>query len=162
MRGGQAIDMLSALDRFVADMCEDLYLWCFDRTGISLANAYTIVMLTIPVARVLSGQANWMAMLPLAAVVICVGHFVGYGQRRMSKQAWNACVEGLRTAPLRQVIFSLVVVMSFAVVFGLLTQGHTDAPALLAVPTAFYLFLVRQRDRQPPQKKSFKPAFDHF
>ncbi|MGY3582290.1 hypothetical protein ACVIGB_000785 [Bradyrhizobium sp. USDA 4341] len=152
------LDALVALDGLVADLCEDLYLWCFDRTGIPLANAYTIVMLTIPVTRVVSGQDNWMAMVPMAAVVICVGHFVGYGQRRMSKQAWNACVEGLRRSPVRQVTFSLIVLMSFAVVFGLVLQGRADAPALFAPPIAFYLFLIRLRERQPPQRRVAKAA----
>jgi hypothetical protein len=151
MRGRRLIEALVSLDRAATDVCEDLYLWCFDRTGISLANAYTVLMLTLPLTRILLRQNTWLEMAPIIVLSVSVGRIVGYGQGRMSRQAWNSCVELLRNASWRQVGFSLFTLVLLAVVCSLALQRRADA---------FYLFLVRLRERQPPRKKAGEAALN--
>lgn len=151
-------DALIALDRTLIDFCEALYLWCFDRTGISLGTAYTILMLSIPLARGLLGLSAWVDLSAVAALAVVVGRVVAYGQTQMSGEAWNCCVELFRVNRWRQIGFALVALGTLSVSLFLLVDARPDGPVLLALPLAFYLFLARLRERRPPPKKSHRPA----
>jgi hypothetical protein len=152
---------MDSFDAMLMDRVEDLYLWFFDRTGVSISALATVIFLVSTMTPLVDeGGAGLIVAVPIGALLIYVGREIDALQR--NRTMWNTYVELYRKYPPRQVIYPLLSFTTIGLVMALLLAGRPDALVGLGYPVAIYLFVVRLRDRKTPPRKRFKPALNQI
>jgi hypothetical protein len=139
------------LDEYLLALCQETYLWVFDRTGIYVATVMFMLYAVVAALQLLLNQGSPWVWLPL---IVFVGLSASTQYRLQDKGPvpFNAMSLAVRSLPLRFYVnffmLSLLLAQAFSLVIRFDLAGFISQ-VLFVLYGYFQVVLIRDRDKKP-------------